>query len=184
MDSRILELWGRFLIQAAKNQQLLEQFFPGASSSQGKTGDFPDWMRNLFASFPYMQSAFPSSSDLEQLSESGRHLLQAYQESWEQWYKQCQDCAQLLGLVPQGVYEEKVQENQELQQKIQEQEQTIARLRGLLEQKAGLDLEQAAQDLGQIFQEQNKQFSTLLQNLEQVWGKDSQSKNQNSGYSE
>jgi hypothetical protein len=184
MDSRILELWGRFLIQAAQNQQLLEQFFPGASSTQGKAGDFPDWMRHLFANLPYMQSAFPFSSGLEQLSESGRHLLQAYQESWEQWYKQCEDCAQLLGLVPQGLYEKKVQENQELQQKVQEQEQTIERLRGLLEQKAGMDLEQATQDLGQIFQEQNKQFSNLLQNLEQIWGTNSQPKDKSSGYSE
>ncbi|MFO8032585.1 MAG: hypothetical protein R6U22_08580 [Desulfohalobiaceae bacterium] len=176
MDSRILELWGQFLIQAAKNQQLLEQFLPGTSGSQGKSWDFPDWMHYFSANLPNMQSVFASSSGLEHLSDSSKHLLQAYQEAWGQWYKQCEDCAQLLGLVPQGIYEKKVQENQELQQKIQQQEQTIQKLRSLLEQKAGLDLEQTAKDMGQLFQEQNKQFSNLLQNLEQIWGKDSQAK--------
>ncbi|MFP4392870.1 MAG: hypothetical protein ACLFM3_08040 [Desulfohalobiaceae bacterium] len=181
MDSRLMELWGNFLLQAAKNQQFLEQFLPGYKESQEKGWDFQDWVsyffENLSGSQPFAQNIF----GLEQMNEYGQQSLQAWQKSWEEFYRQWQEMIQIFGLVPQGEYQEQVQENEQLRQKLQEKEQRIERLEQLLEQKASLDLEQSAQELSQLFEQQNRQFSHFVQTWEKMWmPRDSDTQNQDS----
>ncbi|MFW6402040.1 MAG: hypothetical protein ACOCY5_05220 [Desulfohalobiaceae bacterium] len=181
MDSRLMELWGNFLLQAAKNQQFLEQFLPGYKESQEKGWDFQDWVRYFFENFSGLQPDAQSGTSLEHMNEYGQQSLQAWQKSWDEFYKQWQEMIQLFGLVPQGEYQEKVQENEQLRQKLQEQEQRIEKLEQLLEQKASLELEQGAEKLAEVFEQQNRQISHFVQTWERMWmPRDSDTQNQES----
>lgn len=168
MNSHFLELLGHFLIQAAKNQQFLEQFIPGASKAQDKDWDFSKWVQYCYQNLSYFQSFFPKSAGMDQMSENSKQTQQLWQEGLNNFYKQWEEFAQIMGLVPQQEYNRLAQENEQLKERIHEQEQTIKRLHSLLEQKGIFDLNQLSDEFGRLLHEQNEQFKKFMQAFDQT----------------
>ena len=169
MDSRFLELWGHFLIQAAKNQQFLEQFAPPSSASQDTGWDFSKWVQYCYQNLSSFQSLFNQSAGLDQMGELGKQSLQTWQQGLSAFYEQWKEFANLFGLVPQEEYDRLAQEKEQLKQRVQEQEKTIERLQKLLEQKGIFDVEEVSNEFNKLLQEQNEQFKKLMQAFDQSW---------------
>lgn len=83
MDSRNLELWGYFLLQAAKNQQLLELFWPEAASTKDQNWDFSSWVQYCYTHSPYFQDLFHKSLEKKNRTQSGAdRRLKAGRKGW------------------------------------------------------------------------------------------------------
>ncbi len=169
MDSRFLELWGHFLIQAAKNQQFLEQFAPQSTQSQDTGWDFSQWVQYCYQNLSSFQSLFNQSAGLDQMTELGKQSLQSWQQGLSAFYEQWKEFAGLFGLVPQEEYEKLAKEHEQLKQRVEEQEKTIERLQKLLEQKGIFDVEEVSSEFNKLLQEQNEQFKKLMQAFDQSW---------------
>jgi hypothetical protein len=180
MDSRFLELWGHFLIQAAKNQQFMEQFLPGLSESQSTDQDFSSWVQYCYENLSSFQSLFHQSAGLDQMGELGKQSLQTWQEGVNAFYEQWKEFASLFGLVPQEEYDKLATEHEQLKQRVQEQEKTIERMQKLLEQKGIFDVEEVSNEFNKLLEEQNEQFKKLMHAFDQSWKSGSSSGNRGS----
>ena len=175
MDSRFLELWGRVLIQAARNQEFLEQFSSGSQGAQDKAWDFSTWAESWYEQLPSFQSLFLESAHMDELKEAGTRSMQAWQEGLDGLYEQWKEFADLFGLVPKSSYDELSRKYEELKDRLQEQEETIQRLKELLEHKGIFDLEQVSDEFGRLLNAHNKQFEELMRSFEQTWKPDADS---------
>jgi antirestriction protein len=180
MDSRFLELWGHFLIQAAKNQQFLEQFVPSSSESQQTDWDFSKWVKYCYENLPSFQYLFQKSAGLDHMTELSKQSLQTWREGVNAFYEQWKEFASLFGLVPQEEYEKLAKEHEQLKQRAEEQEKTIERLQKLLEQKGIFDVEEVSNEFNKLLQEQNEQFKKLMNAFDQSWKAGSRSGNRGS----
>jgi hypothetical protein len=172
MDSRFLELWGQVLIQAARNQELLEKFAPGSSGARDSSWDFSTWAEQWFEQLPAFQSLFLQNARLNELSESGLQSLQAWQQGLEAFHEQWQEFARLLGLVPRQDYDRLSQENEQLKEQVQEQQATIERLNSMLSDRNLFDPDQMSEEFDRLLKRHNKQFEEFMQSFEQTWKTD------------
>ena len=180
MDSRALELWGNFLIQAARSQQFWEQFGPKASESQSTDWDFSKWTQFCYENIPYFQSLLHKSAGLDQMSELSEQSLQAWRDAVNAFHEQWKEFAGLFGLVPKEEYDKLAQEHEQLKQRILEQENNIERMGKLLQQKGVFDVEEVSSQFNKLLQEQNEQLQRFMRAFDQSWKSGSYSGNRGS----
>ena len=177
MDSRILELWGNILIQAARNQEFLEQFSSGPQGAQDREWDFSRWAEAWYEHLPSFQSLVLESTNMEQVSEAGTQSLQVWQQGLDALYEQWKEFADLFGLVPKTTYDQLAREHEELKGRIQELKKTIERLNKLLEQKGLFDLDQMSDEFTRLLNVHNEQFEELMHTFGKTWKTGSDSGN-------
>ena len=184
MDSRILELWGNILIQAARNQEFLEQFSSGPQGAQDREWDFSRWAETWYEHLPSFQSLVLESTNMEQVSEAGTQSLQAWQQGLDALYEQWKEFADLFGLVPKSRYDQLAQEHEQLKARLQKLEKTNKGLNNILEHKGIFGLDQLSDEFSRLLKAHNEQFEELMHTFGKTWKTGSDSENKETGSNE
>uniref|UniRef100_A0A7V4G9U4 Uncharacterized protein n=1 Tax=Desulfobacca acetoxidans TaxID=60893 RepID=A0A7V4G9U4_9BACT len=153
MNRHFLEFWGKFLLDAAKSQKLLEDI----------TALFQRGLREV----PNYARLFKACYGLNEVAEDTPDFLSLWQKAEEDFRKSFQEYLNLLGVVSREEYDALARENEALKDKLAQQEETIQHLRLLVEEK-GLGLEAATLEFQQLLKRQGEQFQKFLQGLGQA----------------
>lgn len=189
MDSRFLELWGHFLLLAARNRQLLERFAPAAGAGSAGENPFAGWMWDPSQWLEFCRTNLPGWPAYDDLfgpgGKGGREMpgagtaengsnfpdwLAGAGTGFAAWQRQWREFARLFGFVPRNEFDRLERELGEVRERLREAEATIERLRGgpgRDDQRgdttgAFFDLNQAAAAFDQLLREQNRRFAEFL----------------------
>ena len=121
MDSKFLEFWGNYLLAASKGQQQLE--------------DLNKWIQQGFSGFEALTSMFKNFYGLEQPRRQDADSAIDWQSVTADFSKSYNAYLDLMGMVPQGKYQELEKKYTALQKKVTDREDTIRVLRDLLAEK-------------------------------------------------
>lgn len=155
MDDKWLELWGNFLIQAARNQRASRDFFHWLSEG-APTRRAPDeapglaaWMR-MFV--PFMPADFSETETNTRMDETAR-----------QWQTAFREWVAMMGVVSKREYDELVERCERLEAKLDEKEETIRQLGQLLALKSTFDAGLTT-PLQEMLKSQGEAFQKMMQN--------------------
>lgn len=146
MDSRFLEFWGNWMLQAAKGQKSLEEMSGWISKSCNGVEEFNRMMRR----FCGMEEQ-PADKSPEAVWEDS---LALFSRAWEEYLI-------LFDVAPKRAFDAAQAENEALKQRVREQEATIRKLRSrLLDQ--GADVGETVKGIQDLVQKQSSQFKELM----------------------
>jgi hypothetical protein len=159
MDTKFMEFWGHFLLNAAKNQKQLE--------------DMTQWMQRGFTGFEELTSLFRKAYGLEKSEPTSPDFMKTWAEAQENFTKSFKDYLALLGVVPREEYLALARKYEELKEKVQSQEETIKHLRMLVSVASKEEFQGLAGQLEGLVQKQGEQFQKLMDNFTQAFKRES-----------
>ncbi|MBN2232357.1 MAG: hypothetical protein JW781_05995 [Deltaproteobacteria bacterium] len=185
MDSRFLEFWGHMLLQAARNQQLLEFFSSGSDAAKDNVfagwmqdpSRWPEYCRTNLPGWPGFDDLFrdffrPAGSPGRDGAGKGSGNDSAPSEwaaGFDAWQRQWREFARLFGFVPGDEFDRLGRELGEVRERLRDAEATIERLRrnsvrGRTDDSGAdlFDLNRAAAAFDHLLQEQNRRFAEFL----------------------
>ncbi|MDZ7579495.1 MAG: hypothetical protein U5R30_02405 [Deltaproteobacteria bacterium] len=147
MDRQFLEFWGNYLLSAARGQKHLE--------------DVTSWIRGGLRGVDELTALFKKYYGLEEPAQDRPESRAAWEKAAADFKQSFQDYFRIMGWVSKDEYQNLLEENQALKQKIAAQDQAIARLRDLLKN-PGIDLGSTLNVLQDLTDKQSTEFQKLV----------------------
>ena len=161
MDTKFMEFWGNFLLNAAKSQKQLE--------------DMTEWMRRGFTGFEELNSLFQKAYGLEKKEPASPDFMRAWAAAQEDFTNSFKDYLALLGMVSREEHLALARKYEELNEKVQSQEETIKHLRMLVSAASKDEIQGLAGRMEGLVQKQGEQFQKLMDNFSQFFKQESPS---------
>jgi hypothetical protein len=151
MNSQFLELFGNYLIQAARWQKLIEQTSPGVTPVITDVAEFGRLFKQVCI-----------------LNKPAELASAEYSRMWQQTIENFQSAfclnARFWDWVPQADYQILQKKYEALEKSIHRQDQTISQLRSLLEEK-GLGQIELIQRYQSLIRDQSDEFQMFMKNF-------------------
>ena len=154
MDAKFLEFYGRFLLNAAKGQQQIEQFSDWFN--QGINSGFKE-MEDLFKRCYQIQDPDDSAQNQQTINDA----MAAFRDSFSA-------CAAQMGWVLASEHDALKEKIIRLEQENKAQKEKLDQLNQLLGLKENASMEDFFNQMKQIQNSQTKEFQALLKTFEQV----------------
>jgi hypothetical protein len=151
MDSQFLEIFGNYLIQAARWQKLVEPSSPGVTPGVMDVAELGKMFKQACGIGAPAEPAFAEYSRI-------------WQQTIESFESVFSPNARMWGWIPQADYQILQEKCESLEKTIQKQDQTISQLRSLLEEK-GLGQIELLQRFQSLIQDQSDEFQTFMQSF-------------------
>lgn len=163
MDKNMLEFWGQAFLNAARNQQQLENMSKYFGQSPGTDNQI---MNSFFKALGWQNV---EKMKPEEILEFAKKSVNAYQEFFKAYLA-------IFDIVSKEEYLNMVKENEELKEKIAQQEKIIQSYKNL-SGKDVFDQEEVVTNLTQIVKKQTQQFQELMSQMNQYYEEGSKAKN-------
>jgi phage I-like protein len=150
MDRQFLEIWGNYLLAAAKGQKQLE--------------DLNQWIRQGFSGSEELTAMFKKFYGLEQPRREDPDTTQAWRNAAADFRSSFNAYLNLMGLVPKDEYQALEQKYAALQKKVADQEDTIKTLRKLLSEE-GTYQGETVKVFQDLVKKQADAFEALMQSI-------------------
>ena len=148
MDAKLLEAWGKFLINAAKGQEQIE--------------NLSDWFNQGLKQMSIWQNVFGQFTSPEKDPSKTAPNAQEFFE------KSVRDTLSAMGLVSKSDHIALQKKCEELQQTVSDQEKTIDRLKMLLFSKE-IGADRVMSEMESIIKIQTDQFNNALAGLKRLF---------------
>jgi hypothetical protein len=153
MDTKFMEFWGNFLLNAAKSQQQLE--------------DMTKWMKDGFSGFEEFSSLFQKVYGLEKVDQESPDYSKLWAGAQENFTKSFKDYLALLGVVPLDEHLALVNKYETLKEKAASQEETIKHLRMLFAEGKKEEFQEVSGRFEELAKKQGEQFQKLIESFAQ-----------------
>lgn len=157
MDRHFLELWGNFLINAAKGQKQIE--------------DLTQWIKQGFGGFEELNAIFRKSYGLSSVNEESPDATKAWKKATDDFQESLKDFLDLMGVVSKDEHLKLVGKYEDLKKKAADQEETIKHLRMLLDEK-GVARGEVPKGFQDLIKKQTDQFQDLMKGFGRFLEKD------------
>jgi chromosome segregation ATPase len=149
MDRHFLEFWGNLFINAAKQQEQLE--------------DLAKWIQQGFKGFDELTAMFKKFYGLEHLKKDTPVYTESWESASENFLNSFKDYLDLMGMVPKKEHLALVKKYEELKEKVADQEETINHLRMLLQERKSESQDELVQGFHDLIDKQSKQFQETME---------------------
>lgn len=162
MDKDMLEFWGKTFLNAARNQQQMEDM--KNMFGQNKSVDNP-FMSSMLKTYGLQKDEKVSPEGMAELT---KKAADTYKEFFQSYMS-------MFDVVSKEEYSKLLKENEELKEKIAQKEKLINSYKNL-SGKETFDQEQIVDSFTQIMKNQTQQFQDMMKQVNQYYEKDSKVK--------
>lgn len=155
MDSKFLEFYGRFLLNAAQGQKQFEKL--------------SDWINKDFKGFEGMEEMFKSCYGIAGPQKDSSHENERFKEATDAFQSSFSSYVKQMGWVPAKEHDDLKNEYGKLQKKMEEQQRIIEQLHNMLGIKKGMGYDEFFQQMQRLGKKQSDQFRDLIQTFGQAF---------------
>lgn len=155
MDSKFLEFYGRFLLNAAQGQNQFEKL--------------SDWINKDFKGFEAMDEIFKSCYGITGSQKDSSHENERFKEAMDAFQSSFSSYVKQMGWVPAKEHDDLKNEYEKLQKKVEEQQKIIEQLNNMLGIRSGMGYDEFFQQMQRLGKKQSDQFRDLIQAFGQAF---------------
>lgn len=157
MNKEILEFWGNVLIQAARNQRMLE--------------DIAKWVHSGYEIMNVQNDFWTALREKGRISERGAVDAAMRDRDSEEYRKAYREFLKIFGMVSMEDYQEVLRKNEALEKRLEESRRTIQKTPMTGKGVIGMQREME-KGLQELVDKQSEQFKELMESIREFYSRD------------